>query len=397
MRNFLLFVCILGHVCIPLTSHAENMTDPSTSSLFEKWKDPDSGVESYILKKHIAPLQLSFYFTNTSYTNDGRYYWFYCVFPPSLGRFLGCLDFQTNQLHYFPETEFNDASPMVDLSTGEAYWISNKGLYKKEPGENGVLTQVNTIDIVKGRYSVRTATHLTFNAAKTSVNIDAHCGSEWITGEFPLDGSPFIPWEKFGVCYNHAQFSPVDSDLQLIAQDHWRDPYTGFQIPYKNRIWLIRKGEKAYPVYDDSYKQVGRHCHEWWSADGKRIYYVDYDLGTEYYEIATGKRVNVWPNGTCHSHCDKTGAYFVGDIGTYTWDKGCKVAFYNSETGKEIDIVSNLPVGQFGKRADPYHADPHPQFCFHDKYICYTTTVAGLQTVAFVAVEQLIRKTSEGS
>jgi hypothetical protein len=385
----------------------QQVLNPTTSSLFVSWKDSISGVESFVLSKHTAPLQLSFYFTNTSYSNDGRYYWFYCAFPPSLSRILGCIDFLTDEITCFPETQFDDASPMVDLSSGEIYWIGGIGttgsgrltappaLYKKAPGSKSPLIKVNSLNLGLKQF-VRTTTHLTFNATKTSVNIDTQYGNEWLVGELPLDGTPFQLWQKFDVIYDHGQFNPVDPDLQLITQEHYVDPLTGKITSYKNRMWLIRKGEEAKPIYEDTYRRVAQHAHEWWSANGKRVYYVDYGLGTEYYDLETKERVNVWPHGTCHSHCDASERYFVGDIGTYKWDTGgCKVVFYNKETGKEINIASNLPVGQYGKRAAPYHADPHPQFCFGDKYICYTTTVLGQQTVAFVPVEQLIRLTSK--
>ncbi len=393
MNPYIKYILVFIFGIKALGIYAQPYFDPSTSSLFKKWKDPQSGVESFVLEKHVAPLQLSFYFTNISYTDDGRYYWFYAAYPPSLGRVLGCIDFKTDEIYVFPETRFEDATPVVDLKSGEVYWFSGRTLYKKQPGDRGRITVVNKLNYGNGRYSVRPATHLTFNATKTAVNIDSHDGNQWTVGELPLDGSPFIKWQEFDVCYNHGQFSPVDTSLQLIAQDHWRDGNTGQRIWYKNRIWLIRKGKKAYSIYPDSYKQVTQHTHEWWSSDGSRIYYVDYDNGTEYFDLKTKKRVSVWKNGTCHSHCDKTGSYFVGDIGTYTWEKGCRLAFYNAHTGKEINIVSDFPIG-YSKRGAPYHADPHPQFCLNDKYICYTTTVLGIQTVAFVPVQELIRLTS---
>ncbi|MCD7973069.1 MAG: oligogalacturonate lyase family protein [Candidatus Azobacteroides sp.] len=381
-------------VCLCPGVAGQETRDPSTSSLFVKWQDPQSGVESYVLKAHVAPLQLSFYFTNISYTHDGRYYWFYCANPPSQGRTLGCIDFARDTIYTFPDTRFEDATPLIDLDSGEAYWFAGRSLYKKKPDPETLPVLINRLNYGKGTYSVRPSTHLTFNAAKTSVNIDSHDGNKWTIGELPLDGSPFIKWQEFDVCYNHGQFSPVDPELQLIAQDHWRDGNTGEQIWYQNRIWLIRKGQEAFPIYPDSEPQVKQHTHEWWAADGSRIYYVDYDNGTEYYDLNSNEKVNVWENGTCHSHCDKTGTYFAGDIGTYTWETGCKLAFFNTRTQKEINIVSDFPIG-YAKRGAPYHADPHPQFCLDDKYICYTTTVLGIQTVAFVEVEQLIHLTKE--
>ena len=43
------------------------------SKLFKPWIDPISGIKSYILTRHVAPIQQSFYFTNQSFSADGRY------------------------------------------------------------------------------------------------------------------------------------------------------------------------------------------------------------------------------------------------------------------------------------------------------------------------------------
>ncbi|MBL8992372.1 MAG: hypothetical protein JNM63_03475, partial [Spirochaetia bacterium] len=93
------------------------LKDPTTSKLFKPWKDPQSGITSWILDVRVAPLQQSFYFTNASYTDDGSRYWFYCAFPPSgshnRGRCLASIDFVGDKLQLYPETQFLDASPAI--------------------------------------------------------------------------------------------------------------------------------------------------------------------------------------------------------------------------------------------------------------------------------------------
>jgi len=56
-----------------------------------------------------------------------------------------------------------------------------------------------------------------------------------------------------------------------------------------------------------------------------------------------------------------------------------------------IDIVSFMP--DLPPRARRFHIHPHPQFCLHDRYICYTTTVRNQVDVAFVPVDALIAAT----
>jgi hypothetical protein len=68
-----------------------------------------------------------------------------------------------------------------------------------------------------------------------------------------------------------------------------------------------------------------------------------------------------------------------------------RVAFFNRATNREINLVSFMPQPPAFKK---YHIHPHPQFCFNDQYVCYTTTVLGSVDVAFAPVSQLTRLTS---
>jgi len=89
--------------------------------------------------------------------------------------------------------------------------------------------------------------------------------------------------------------------------------------------------------------------------------------------ILTGARTLVWPSGHTHSHCDRAGKLLVGDINPE--DGNWRVAFFNTSTGKEIDIVTQLPPLPSPRRT--YHVHPHPRFCLDDRYVCYTTNVLG--------------------
>jgi hypothetical protein len=366
-----------------------------TSKLFSLWQDPLSGVESWVLTKRVAPLQQSFYFTNPAFSADGRFLWFYSAFPPAgnanYGRLLAVLDFETDTATYFPETQFLDASPVVDAETAEVYWVSGLEIWKRSPypAQAAQLVTAFPAELANNRRPYRLATHLTFSADRQKLNIDAQIGNEWFVGAVPLDGGPLEIWQRFEQCYNHGQFSPTDPDLQLIAQDWWFDANSGQKGSAENRLWLIRRGEPAYPLLP-GYGSA-RQTHEWWDKGGQFVWYVDYDLGTERVNILSGERQTVWANGTCHSHCDSRGRYLVGDIGTYTWEQGCRVAFFNIQSGREVNLVSNLPLAPYPRSL--YHTDPHPQFCLHDQYICYTTTVFGYVTVALTPVQTLLTLT----
>ncbi|MFA6294592.1 MAG: hypothetical protein WC637_22560 [Victivallales bacterium] len=365
------------------------MKTPETSKLFTKWGDPKSGAESYILNPGPIPFAQSFYFVNTSYTNDGRYLWFYCAFPPSEMKCLGLVDFETDSVRFLPETQFLDASPMIDLESGEAYWISKTELWKISPLPGAKSECLNRFpdELAKNRRPHRISTHLTFSADRKFVNLDAQIGNEWFVGAFPLDGrSPEI-WQKItDCCANHEQFSPTDPDLMMFANDGWNDAATGEKHDYAKRIWLIRKGSKAEPVFKED---TPMHGHEWWDPNGKTIWYINYGTGTERVDIKSGKRELVWPGKhVSHSHSDVDGKYIVSDVSAHNLRGECKVEFVDLVARKSIDIVSSMPPMHELKR---YHIHPHPQFCMKDKYICYTTTVTDRVSLALIPVRNILQ------
>ena len=369
--------------------------DVESCSLFKPWLDPVTGITSYVLAQRPAPINQSFYFPTQPFSADGRYLWFYCAHPPGgsaeSGRTLGVADFKDETVRWFPETQFRDGSPFIDPVTGHAYWCWNYSVYRRSPDPNAPVEQVNCVpeSVHKKRYGKRLATHLTLCADRREFLIDAHFGREWCVGSLPLDGGPFQLWKSFDRCYNHAQFSPTDPDLALIAQDWWIDVATGERHTYENRIWLLRRGGEIRPVFS----AAASLAHEWWDPDGKQIWYVDYQKGTEKVNVPDGRKTNVWPNGTCHSHSSQDGRYLVGDIGTYSWPRtGCRVSFFNVTTRNEVNIVSALPEPEYPRGA--YHLDPHPRFCLGDAVVAYTTTVMGSVDVALTKTQDLIAATS---
>ena len=373
--------------------------------LFPPWTDPKTAVVSYILKTDVAACRQSFYFTNPGLTNNERYLWFYTFNPPSgsaeIGRTLAVADLEKTIVVNCPETQFRDASPYIDPLNGDAYWAWDYSIWKRSPEKNAAAQRVNSVpeSVHKNRYGKRLATHLTRSSDGKHFLIDAAFGREWVAGLLPVDGSDFILLQSFDRCFNHAQMSPTDPDLALIAQDWWIDVADGSHKNYENRIWLLKRGQPAKPLFDAAYGK--NHTHEWWDSSGRYIWYVDFTAGVAKGDIATGKYSLVWPNETgvgpaCHAHADTTGNYLVADIGTYpleNWKDGkCRVRFKNLKTGKSANIVSALPA-PFGDRFSKYHVHPHPQFCANDRWICYTTTVLGEIDVALVDVRQLIHCT----
>ena len=374
----------------------ENRIELTRSSLFTPWTDPDSGVTSYILTHKVAPVQEAFYFVNESLTRDGRYLWFYCAFPPSgtaaQGRTLGVVDFATQEVRNFPETQFNHASPFVDVQTGAVYWGMGNAVWRRGPGPADEVELVNRLpeELVLMRPVERVATHLTLSADKRAFFIDAAIGLQYVFGALPVDGSDFELWHTFQRNHNHAQFSPTDPDLALFAQENHPDPITGLRFRIEDRLWFIRRGEAPRPVFTTP----TRLTHEWWDPDGQHVWCIKSDVGVWRIDIATQEVEEIaWPGGRWHSHSSKTGRYLIGDANPRFY-RGCPstVNFLNRETGKSIRLVDNPEMVNY--TGAKYHIDPHPRFCCGDQYVVFTTTVRGEVDVALARTADLIERTS---
>jgi hypothetical protein len=372
------------------------VVDLSDSKLFTPWADATTKVTVYLLTSKVAPLQQSFYFVNDGMSGDGRYLWFYCAFPPSgsseSGRTLGVADLQEQEVRHFPETQFQYGSPFVDPDSGQAYWCGGTAIRRRGPGADDETELINSLpaDLVQNRSVPRPATHLSRSRDGKEFFADAEVGLQWLHGTLPLDGGDFELWQRFDRNYNHAQFSPVDPDLALIAQENHRDQITGIRIPYEDRLWLIRRGEEARPVFPTP----TRVTHEWWDPDGSHIWCIRGDEGVWLVDIETAEveRI-VWAGGTWHSFSSVDGKNIVGDHNDRFY-RGCPstVNFLNRETGRQLHVLSNPEMG--GYAGASYHIDPHPRFCGSDRFVVFTTTVRGEVDLAIVPSEDLIERTS---
>lgn len=377
---------------------------PEDSGLFSRWTNPSNGVVSLVLSTRIAPVQQSFYYTHPSFSDDGRFLWLRVGHPPRGGshsvQTLAVADLLTGELRAYPETQFPAESVMVDPRSAEVYWTNRFDVWKRGPFADDLAVRVGGFpeELGEGRLALL-ATHPTFSADRRSLNIDARFirgdGSPvCFIGELPLDGSPFELWQKVeGRYFDHGLFSPVDRNLQLIAHEFWQDAgraghaWDGCK-PY-HRIWLLRRGGEMEPLLKAPVSHSG---HEWWSADGRRVYYVHYGVGVKSVDLATREDAMVWPGHLSHAHCDRTGRYFVADRMDEPGNPDCHVIFRDSVTGKTVGIVNRGPLAANLTRCT--HLHPHPQFCLGDRYICYTTTVHDRVDVALAPVADLIARTA---
>ena len=374
---------------------------PETSPLFTPWQEPQSGVVSYVLTARCAPWQQLFYFCTPVNSDDGRYMWLGCAYPPRIGYVMGRVDFLTGEAQAFPETNYS-AYPYVDPHTGEAWYAQKRSLYRRGPGASDPVIEVGRIgtEWFGGRPIHKLSNHVHMSGDRKWINLNMDTGDSWHVGAMETATGRFELWDSFDVNVNHSQYNPTDPDLIMFAEDHWVDRKSGVYTHYKNRIWTVRRGEKAKPLVPDN-PRGDRLTHEWWSRDGRKIWFVDYDLGTFRYDLATGAAECLWPGGTCHSESDATDMLLAGDIGTYEWQtKAVRVAFYNRYTGREVDILSDwtspnkLAYLKPFELVFPYHFHAHPQFILNDELIAYNTTVFGRPDVALVRVADLVKLTS---
>lgn len=388
-----------------ISRKGDRMYTPKTSSHFTPYQDPVTGVVTYILKNELAPLTQSFYFVNPSMTEDGRFLWFYCAFPPSgsagNGRTLGLIDFETDEIVHFPETQFTSSSPAVDPKTGDLYWCNSKGVYKHAPKKGASVVFVASNPFLKASNG-RMATHLTFSADRTELFLDGDMGDRWHMGSLRLADGIYTEWYSRDYCMDHAQFHPTDKDLVLFAEDLWTDKITGEHHTVRTRksdgrylrLWTIRRGEEpvSYPVYENHLA-----THEWWSRQGEKFYYCGgykHNTGICSYNMNTGETVMEVLSPAWHGHSCRDDSLFTLDENDEFW-RGCpsRTAFYNKRTEKKIYIISDNPSLFTKEQPSDYHTDPHPQFTADDRYIAHTTTVLGAVQFALTPVDQLIRMT----
>ena len=395
------------------------MYTPYNSRHFTTYVDPESKMKIAILSTHVAPVQQSFYFVNSGWSDDGRYYWFYCSYPPSLDRVAGVVDFLIDEVFVFPETGVK-SSYLVDHRNGNLYFGNGQGIYMRTPHPQDKAVLIARLPEKCRSAQVKSvATHLTLSPDESELmaDIQTECGT--VMGTFRISTGEFCEWyhTPLGKPYNHAQMSPVDENLCLCAHESYFDPALGKRVPpqMENGIYprlhiIGRDGSNRMIPPFENYA-----THEYWAPDGKAIYYckggflengnrvgyiVKSDLSNDeaypVYQIEIPNGVSTW-----HSHCSQNEKYFVADgsypDGELRWWRGCEsfVTFCNTETGKQIRFLTKNPVveGWSPQNPCPYHIDPHPRFVLNDSLISFTTTVYGRVDAAVISVDQLIEAT----
>jgi len=359
---------------------------------FEAWQDPESGLVSYLLRERVAPLQKAFYFVNSSLSQDGKWLWLETAYPPNPVKHLAAvhLDPDRPMIRHFPQAACHAETPVLDDQGRVIFSMAENQPEIWRMDLEGNLEQLFTLpeEFLRHRSIRRVGTHFTISADGTQLLWDGKVGNQWYVATLHLESKAFNVIKTFSRHYNHAQMSPVDSQLFCIAQDHWRDPVSGAPGEYDIRVWLMtlngERFEAAEPGAFHAPSQRGNEVsHEWWASDG-RLCWIRYQDGAYEMDVASREIRSVWPRPLCHAHCDHSGRFWVADQSPYHWPTPCELLFYDREQQLETSIVSSMPAPPDGRHL--WHVDPHPRFVDQDRWIVYTTTVRGMVDAALYPV-----------
>ena len=367
---------------------------------FEKWRDPESGVESYVLTERVAPMQQSFYFDIPGVSQDEKWLWFYAAFPPSPFRTLAVVSLDPDEplIRHFPEASFSSFSPMVAPEGDAAYFCMGASVWR-QPIE-GKPEAVCTLseDYIGNRPLCRLAATLTLSADGGYFLLDGafggdtnrnagHISNLWFVGLGDTKTGEVEIIREFPTHYHHAQFSPTRNDLFVIGPGFWSNPISGKRFRRDYPMFLMDT-EGSIVDFIIPPKRTHGH-HHWWGPEGKYVYWVNLHEEVYAYDVSRREASIIWDSPICHAHCGSEGRYFCGDASPYRWEQtGCQLKFYDRKRDQEINVISKQPYPNVDRR--PYNLDPHPQFSPRDTWITHTTTVRGEVDVALTPVAGIL-------
>lgn len=363
------------------------MFDPARHRAFAAHRDPGSGITSWHLAWDGAPEQRHLYYTNPSISADGRWLWFVVAFPPNPATFLARLrlDEPDAEPRWFPQAAVGENSACI-CPAGDAAWFCCGDTVWRCDAE-GRLERVGTLpaDLVGGRAVHRLATHLTRSADGRHLALDSHIGNQWILSLLDTADGSVRPVAEFASNHNHAQFSPHDPDLLLIAHDQHTDPATGRFTHHRIRTNLIRRDGSGYRCINPHFP-CGPYrgaSHEWWLADG-RVAFVDYASGVWAHDPASGRDEHLWAEPLCHAHASPDGSLLAADQDPYRWDREpCQVLLRDRRDGRRLQVCSGMPPAPRG----PWHLHPHPQFSPDGRWLVWMGTVTGRCRIALTLLD----------
>jgi hypothetical protein len=362
--------------------------------LFTPVTSERSGITSYHLRSTAGYSQQSLYFSRSCCDRDFRYLWFARSTPwagtAASGRMLGVVDLVRREIRSFGDMQFTEACAVALPDTGEVVWCNTTGVWRRGPLPDSVPSFCGGLpyEMIKNRFVRRVATQISLSADGKHAFLDSRIGPRSILGTVELESKTYTPHFSSPLNFNHAQFSPTDPDLVLLARDDDVNFITGETTPYDHRMFLYDLNGRLTP-FGPSGRGYG---HEVWSADGKHVWIVAYRQGVMRVPVDGGEAELVWPGTGWHAHVSTCERYIVADhrIGANKGGPAWLVRFLNRTTGRMVEIA-RMPEAPAD---DALHQHPHPKFDASDSVVIYTTLVRGVADVAVVPVADLIAATS---
>jgi oligogalacturonide lyase len=284
-------------------------TNPPT-----EWIDPDTGHR--VAQLSTEPGSESLYFNLNPFTPDGQE----MVITSPGG--VSTVNLQTRAVKKI--IEGRPRIIMVGRKTGQIYYISSKiengttnryvcainpntkavrEIMKLSPGQE--VSTVNADETLLGGTSIG---HTDWTATHVPRGKKGAMMEERLAKHYPMElffyNIATGETKKFNRCtdwLNHLQFSPTDPNLLMFCHEGpWHKV---------DRIWTIRTDGSDLKLIHQRTMIMEIAGHEFWSADGKTIWYdLQTPRGEDFwvagYEIATGKRT--W----YHLQRDEWGVHF---------------------------------------------------------------------------------------
>ena len=409
---------------------SQGQKTPESSSLFMRHVDPESGVESWVLKPGLfAHHQQACYFTQKSMTDDGRFLFFWAndsEFGPHpetnrLGR-TGLVDFKTDTV---VDLGIRAQTPFLDVKTDQLWYFSDTAADDEasrricrrdllvDPLKEIVVCDIPEVllrDVKKVHYAFPGdptgedmqyfSTHPTLTSDRKKMFISAHVGDRYEQGFINLETGAWESWGTTPFFANHDQLNPVRDDIALLAWERcWTSPDA---LEYKRKTGWYPRMWLAYPdgrreMQPNRAPKRNYASHEHWSEDGKGFYWCA--NGVYYQDLATGRQELVVPWRASHATISADNRFVTFDCPVGKSYRGCswQVGFWNRDTGRGLYIHSRRPKLCDNDGAWHNHPDPHPAFVCGDRYVvCTMNGEDSRMNLSLTPVAPLVGRTVSG-
>ena len=393
---------------------------------FDKYVDPVSGVVSYWFKSELKEFPdkyntQSTYFVAKSMTDDLRFCYFFVSTKEKDGRLptersARVFDFKERKLYTFPGNDgcypyldnktdvlyYYEMNPKVgDVRDGGRFWKRDLLNAPKSPVP---LTMIPKAIAPTGCYLNRALSHITLTQDKQWVFMDSMVnGDTCIEGMLNLYTGEWQEWHRDQVKHlTHGQINPKNDREALLARDVWNedDPRTNLTVNGIYERVNIMTPDGNIRVIDPRTSLMdngGNYAtHEMWHTDGDHVYWCN--GGVHIRNIRTGTHEYPYKERATHCHLTDDLKYITFDNDHPDYYRGgrWKVSFFNRETNKKVDIITERPAITTKDKPSRIHPDPHPHFVCNDKYIiCTAADEDGYLRWCITPVDQLIQLTSK--